>query len=755
MANPRASADRVSYSHGSLKEWYANGPLGLEQGFVVSARPSAGSGPMTFSLALSGNLASRLQHGSLLLTGQGVALDYGGLLATDARGHVLHSWLQLIGGRLLIRVDDRGAVYPLRIDPLLQQAELTASSGASEDELGASVAVSGDTIVVGAPNFKVGEVHQGAAFVFVRPATGWATAHQNAELTSSNGEEGDEFGESVAISGNNVVVGAHFEKVGGHDGQGAAYVFVMPRTGWAGSLTQSAELVASDGAMLDHLGFSVAISGKTVLAGAPHRNGEQGAAYVFSEPSGGWGSKEAGETVTQAAELTASGGAANDELGLSVAVSGKTGVAGAPGHKVAESEKQGTVYAFSEPSGGWGSKEAGEVVNQAAELIASGGAAKDELGLSVAVSGGTVVTGAPGKGLAYVFSEPGGGWGSKKAGEVVNQAAQLTAPTPVLGESVVVSGTTAIAGAPSQNLGKGEIEFQGALYVFVMPAGGWKGSVSQTAELTGEKEQDFEFFGHSVAISGDTLLIGAPGLEVGEHKGQGAAYVYEEPPSVAISSPTNGATYTQGQLVKAEYSCATALGTSVTCTGPVANGAPIETSALGAHSLTVNAIDSDGLSASQSVSYNVVAAPVTQLLTPILSGLSETAKTWREGNLLARISITKSAKRKPPLGTTFSFSLNEAANVAFTFTEPASGRKVAKKCVAQTRANKNKHRCTHTVIAGTLTFSAHAGTNHLSFEGLISRHKKLKPGSYTLLVTATASGKRSTTRTLHFSIARG
>jgi hypothetical protein len=142
----------------------------------------------------------------------------------------------------------------------------------------------------------------------------------------------------------------------------------------------------------------------------------------------------------------------------------------------------------------------------------------------------------------------------------------------------------------------------------------------------------------------------------------------------------------------------------------------------------------------------VGAAPVA----PSISSLSQTAKRWREGNALAHISASK--KKRLPLGTTFSFALNVAARVTFQFTQPASGRKVGKKCVAQTKKNKNKRRCTRTVIAGTLTFSAHAGTNKVRFQGLISKHKRLRPGSYTLLVTAAASGKRSATRTLHFTI---
>lgn len=93
--------------------------------------------------------------------------------------------------------------------------------------------------------------------------------------------------------------------------------------------------------------------------------------------------------------------------------------------------------------------------------------------------------------------------------------------------------------------------------------------------------------------------------------------------------------------------------------------------------------------------------------------------------------------------------------MTFTFTKPASGRKVGKTCVAQTKKNTKKHRCIRTVVAGTLVFSAHAGTNKVRFEGLISKHHKLKPGSYTLHMTATASGKHSTTGTLHFTIANG
>ena len=172
---PRVSANRVSYQYPLLTAWWANGPFGLEQGFDIPARPGADSGPLTLSLAFSGGLVARMERGWVLLSVRGVALFYGGLVGTDARGHVLRSWLGPVRGGVLIRVDDRGAVYPLRIDPFVQQAQLRASSGAANDAFGYSVAVSGDTIVVGAPLHAVGRHRrQGEGYVFVRPKAGWS-----------------------------------------------------------------------------------------------------------------------------------------------------------------------------------------------------------------------------------------------------------------------------------------------------------------------------------------------------------------------------------------------------------------------------------------------------------------------------------------------------------------------------------------------------------------------------------------------------
>jgi hypothetical protein len=176
--------------------------------------------------------------------------------------------------------------------------------------------------------------------VFVEPASGWTNMTQTAELTNTGNFAEVGFGSSVAISGDTVVAGAPQAYVGLDVQAGAAYVFVEASSGWT-NMTQTAELSASDGEANDALGTSVAIAGDTVVAGAPDAqigaNANQGAVYAFVEPASGW------TNMTQTAKLTASDGEADDILGSSVAASGDIVVASAP---VVESPPPGAVYVF-------------------------------------------------------------------------------------------------------------------------------------------------------------------------------------------------------------------------------------------------------------------------------------------------------------------------------------------------------------------------------------------------------------------------
>jgi hypothetical protein len=250
----------------------------------------------------------------------------------------------------------------------------------------------------------------------------------------------------------------------------------------------------------------------------------------------------------------------------------------------------------------------------------------------------------------------------------------------------------------------------------------------------------------------NTSTLGSHTFTVSAQDSDGGAasrsvnYTVALPPSIAIVSPPSGAIYTRGQAVAAVYSCRAPAPAGVTaCAGPVANGAPIDTATLGPHTFTVNARDTDRVTATRTAGYTVVAAG-----TPIVSGAGETAKTWRENDTLPHIA----AKNKLPIGTTFSFALNERATVRFSFTQQIAGRKVDGKCAAPIAKNRRKPRCTRAINAGTLTFTGHPGTNKVRFAGRISRTNKLKPGRYTLRITATNKHERSRPQSLTFTIVK-
>jgi FG-GAP repeat/Periplasmic copper-binding protein (NosD) len=543
---PRAQGNRVVYARSGVEEWWANGPLGLEQGFAVRSHPAGASGPLRLSVALSGRVDASLSGDGVLLRAGGASLGYRSLVATDAAGRELPARFSLQARRIMITVDDRGARYPVKVDPTVQQAELTASDGGTDDGLGSAVAVSGNTIVVGAS--EKGAYHNrgsaaGAVYVFQEPASGWANATQTAELTASGAVPDATLGYSVGISGNTIVAGAPAAD-GFCNGNvylcGAAYVYVEPASGWTNTTTPTATLSATDqnignGAEQD-FGASVAISGSTIVVGEPGQDFDggnnqtttPGAVYAFSEPAGGWAS------MTQTAELRASDPTACQTycplLGTSVGISGNTIVASAPG----QNNGQGAVYVFSEPAGGWVSG------TQTAELTPS---AASGLIDSVAISGTTIAAGIPGysggRGGVFVYQEPAAGWANG------TQTAILTASDGVnpdsLGYSVAIDKSTIVAAAPVRTVGSNAA--QGLVYVFQEPAAGWS-SETQSGEYiasdggTGDELGKGDGSGEGGAISGGTIVAGSSGHDVSGNTSQGAAYVWVQSSLVVNSTQT-------------------------------------------------------------------------------------------------------------------------------------------------------------------------------------------------------------------------
>jgi hypothetical protein len=424
-----------------------------------------------------------------------------------------------------------GAHVGLPASPLtliaIRQALLVASDGVADDHFGISVAVSGDTALVGAhywwgPSY----LNRGAAYVFVRSGATWV---QQAKLVTDQLDNAhtNSFGYSVALSGDTAVVGAPQDASVG-TGCGSVFVFTRSGTSWS----QQAKLKASDGGVGDTFGISLALSGDTAVVGAllAFVDGDvnRGAAYVFARSGTSW---------SEQAKLTASDGGEGDRFGCSVALSGDTALVGAREDDVGDNQDQGSAYVFARAGSTW---------IQQAKLSPRDGRTYDHLGKIVSLSGDTAVLGADDVdfteddcgGKVYVFTRTGTNW-------TVQQKLTANAANP-FGDSVAVSGDIVLVGGANHEHG-----YDGRLvYVFKRSDGRW----SEHAVIAGGKTNDIGF-GNALAIEGGTILIGASYATFDlDRSNQGAAHVFalgvDKTPPTTKAYP---ATVTRGSKAKLRY----------------------------------------------------------------------------------------------------------------------------------------------------------------------------------------------------------
>ena len=381
-----------------------------------------------------------------------------------------------------------------------QQAKLTASDGAPGDFFGWSVSIHKDTIAVGAVSDTVGSnPYQGSAYIFVRSGNSWS---EQEKLSASDGTSMTGFGAGISIRNDTVIVGANTDSVGANQYQGSAYVFVRSGGDW----TEQAKLFSSDGQGSDYFGTSVALSEDTVVVGAPSHDAgpalDQGAIYVFTRSGQSW---------NQSTKLIAADGSSYDRLGQSVSISEKTIVAGAYGDGPIENSSRGSAYIFVESGGVWA---------QETKLIRSNGVDFDYFGWSVSISGDRVVVGAygsdtpsfPGQGAAYVFSRSGTTWTEDN----ILRASDANT-NDAFGISVAVSGDTVVSGAPWDEV-QGHV-YRGSVKIFQTEMAISKSSPPQL--LPGSS------YGYRIALSGDTAVVGSPYESVDGNSQQGAAYVFK------------------------------------------------------------------------------------------------------------------------------------------------------------------------------------------------------------------------------------
>ncbi|MBU4154499.1 MAG: hypothetical protein KKD63_16635 [Proteobacteria bacterium] len=361
-----------------------------------------------------------------------------------------------------------------------EEFKLTAEDAAADDQFGNAVAISGDYAIAGSPgNDEVGE-DSGSAYIFKREGTIW---RQQAKLTASDAGEWDYFGYAVSI----------FDDYAMASGNEAVYIFKREGSVW----TEQAKLTAGD-TQWNGFGGSISVYGDYAIIGAPidYENGSwSGAAYIFKRENNTW---------RQQAKLTASDAGENDEFGNKVSIYSDYAIIG-------NRAFSGSAYIFKREGATW---------TQQAKLYPSDKQTYDNFGCSVAISADTAIVGASGyddvqyhSGAAYLFMRAGMNW---------VEAAKLIPETAIeyesFGGTVSISNDFAIISTYFAELG-GPIR---SVYIFKKDGPNW----TQHAKFTASDAAAYDEFGYSVAISGDTAIVGAPDND-DAGSSSGSAYIYK------------------------------------------------------------------------------------------------------------------------------------------------------------------------------------------------------------------------------------
>jgi hypothetical protein len=500
-AEVASAGNRIEYRRGKqLTEWYLNSPRGLEQGFTVHAPPAppASLDPPCLSLVMevAGDLLpSQVTMDAIVFSDESGArrLRYDGLKCWDALGRVLTSRMRVEGSQIVLAVDDRAAAYPVTIDPLFTtETEIAAEDAEADRAFGQAIAISGDTVIVGAHRDDEVDVDAGAAYVFVRSGGSWV---QQQKLLASDAAANDQFGGAVAISGDTAIVGAYLGN--------AAYVFLREGGVWTEQQKFSGSAV---------FGFSVALQGDTAAVGA--YVGE--AVRVFTRSGTTWSEQQV---------ITSSDQPPGQRFGYSVALDGDTLMVGAPDDNDVAS-RAGAVYVYVTDGTTWTEQQ---------KLTASDGSLDAELGQVIALRGNDAVIGAPlpapdFEGAAYFFTRDGTVWTEQQ---------KLTHPEPfvgdVFGRRVALDGDTLLVCC---HLDDDAGQDSGSVFVYTRTDGVW----SEEQKLVATDGEADDAFGFAVAldlpIAAVTSLRGDEGVA-----DSGSLYLYEldvdtVPPVIETVTPS-------------------------------------------------------------------------------------------------------------------------------------------------------------------------------------------------------------------------
>lgn len=509
-----AEGNRVRLVRSAIEEWYLNGPLGVEQGFVLDQAPTC-AGEKVIQMQVGGDLRAELddEDGD----GQGEMIRFvrpdgtpkatmSHLYVRDAEGKRVPAWLSVNSGAISIHLDDAGATYPLDVDPLVAviEAKIPTPDNQPNDQFGYGLAFSGNTVVVGVPKSDDFGTDSGAGYVFVRQSPGvWV--QQGPKILPADGRPGQWFGFSVALSGDTAVFTAPFDNDGGF-AAGAAYVFVRNGNVWS----QQAKLRPADNVSGDVFGISGAIHIDRVVIGAhgadDTQNGyESGAAYSFTRSAGVW---------TQEQKLVAPDGEENELFGATVAVSAAAIGVGA----VYDDDlgfHSGSMYMYGLNGPTWVQKQ---------KLLAPNGAAGDLFSYWAAISSDKMIVsaalyddGVPNSdyGAAFVYINIADSW-------VLEQklVANDRKPGDWFGSHVAIENNSVMVGAQQTD------EFgvdSGSAYWYNRTNGVW----TLRHKLLPQPGAQGDRFGWTVGVSGNLAAVGAP-FDDTKATDAGAVYIFTE-----------------------------------------------------------------------------------------------------------------------------------------------------------------------------------------------------------------------------------
>ncbi len=358
------------------------------------------------------------------------------------------------------------------LDFWIEQGKLQSSDGEPGDYFGNSVAIDGNYAIVGVYNDEGGV---GSAYAFIRIGNSWI---EDQKLVPSDGEPGDYYGDSVALSGDYAIVGSR----GDGSSTGSAYVYKRSGDSWV----EDQKLVGSDAEAGDYFGSSVAIDGNYAIVGAYGDDNNTGSVYVYNNSGSVW---------IEEIKLIAPDFATGDYFGSSVSIDGNFVIIGAFG----DDDYSGSAYIL-EVCCYWKWREK---VNTSSGL--------PYFGWSVAIDGNYAIVGAPGKpdssstGSAFVFNRDGNRWY-----EQTNWSGEKNGDYH--GISVSIDGNYAIVGA------YGDENSNGSAYIFNRTGTNW----TKEQKLVASDGEPGDYFGCSVSIYAGNAIIGA----YGDDNNTGSAYVF-------------------------------------------------------------------------------------------------------------------------------------------------------------------------------------------------------------------------------------